>query len=149
MLEPFGLADCQIRLNLCCCLDQWVFLVIPEVQSGTVGLQLKVNFYLHSLLLQRICASSLHSRSRSLMRGWRVALLTASKTHTLWCCISLSTYLYLPTSHSSSSMPCFFCLCVCCCSATSFLTAEPRLPPSDRLESVQGPPPPHPPPPLL
>ena len=65
----FALAGCQIRLNLSRSRDQRAFLVIPEVQSGTVGLQLKVNFYLHPLLLQRICASQLHNTSRPPPRG--------------------------------------------------------------------------------
>lgn len=73
------------------------------------------------------------------MRGWRIALQTSSLTHSLCLCISLSTYLYIPTSPSSSNMLCFFSLCVCCCSAPSFLPAEPRPPASDRLELVQSP----------
>lgn len=75
------------------------------------------------------------------MTGWRVA---ASRTRSLWHCISLSAYLYLPTSPSFSNMLLFFSFCVCCSSAPSFLSSKPRLRPSDRLQNARYrlPPPP-------
>lgn len=78
--------------------DQRAPVVIPKVQSGTVGLLLKVNSRLHSLIVLWLRTSQFHRTSLILKRGRRSAALTDELS------LHLCVYLNIPTSHSSSNI---------------------------------------------